>query len=70
MKLAIGLVSLTLAAAPVAVPPIAAAGNLSTCPEAVQVHRITGAPLPPECAGFDAGGSPATPPPAAPPGVP
>jgi hypothetical protein len=66
MKLAIGLVSLTLAATPIAVAPNAVAGNESTCPEAVQIHHITGAPLPPECAAFDTAGSPAAPPPAAP----
>jgi hypothetical protein len=67
MKLAIGLVSLALAAIPSGVAPIAAAGNESTCPEAVQIHHLTGALLPPECAAFDTAGSPAAPPQAAPP---
>jgi hypothetical protein len=66
MKVAIGLVSLALAVTPIAVAPIAAAGNESTCPEAVQIHHLTGAALPPECAAFDTAGSPAAPPPAAP----
>jgi hypothetical protein len=63
MKLAFGLASLAVAATAIAVAPTAAAINESTCPEAVQIHRITGAPLPPECAAFDSPGMPAAPPP-------
>jgi hypothetical protein len=67
MKLAVGLVTLALAATPIAVAPSAAAGNGSTCPEALEIARITGAPAPAECGGSNPAGSPATPPPAAPP---
>jgi hypothetical protein len=61
MKLAFGLASLAIAATAIALAPTAAAINQSTCPEAVQIHRITGAPLPAECAAFDTPGVPGTP---------
>jgi hypothetical protein len=71
MKLAIGLVSLALAGVPIAVVPTAAAAtaaqDISTCPEAVQIHRLTGAVLPAECAAFDTPGAPAPAAPAPPP---